>query len=416
MKNQEKSGNDKQQKPLILVFSSLFPSANQPNAGLFIRERMFHVGEVLPIVVVSPVPWFPFQGLIRLLKPHYRPTAAKLENQNGVQVYHPKFFSVPFLFRQFDGLMMALSCYGLLKRLQKEMNYSVIDSHFAFPDGYAATWIAKRLRVPCTITIRGTEVPHSKTNKKRWLITALSRADRIFSVADFLKRHVVSLGVDAEKIVVVGNGVDEKKFYPLEKQDMKKKLDIVNSSPVIVSVGGLVERKGFHLVIQILPELIKNFPNLVYLVVGGASAEGNWESHLKKMVADLNLEKHVKFLGPRPPEELKEILSAADLFVLATRNEGWANVFLEAMACGLPVVTTKVGGNAEVVTHSDLGLLVPYKDELALLAALNSALNKTWDREKIIEYAKQNSWDSRVAVLAKEFLQLCQNQNKAQGS
>lgn len=83
-----------------------------------------------------------------------------------------------------------------------------------------------------------------------------------------------------------------------------------------------------------------------------------------------------------PPDQLKIPLSAADLFVLATRNEGWANVFLEAMACGLPVVTTDVGGNAEVVCRSELGKLVPFNDQQALCQAIANALEVNWDREK----------------------------------
>jgi teichuronic acid biosynthesis glycosyltransferase TuaC len=96
------------------------------------------------------------------------------------------------------------------------------------------------------------------------------------------------------------------------------------------------------------------------------------------------------------------------VFVLATRNEGWANVFLEAMACGLPVVTTDVGGNAEVVCRPELGLLVPFGDGAALTAALNRALAHEWNRTAILEYARANQWDRRVAQLLRAFEALMQ--------
>jgi len=96
------------------------------------------------------------------------------------------------------------------------------------------------------------------------------------------------------------------------------------------------------------------------------------------------------------------VLSAADLFVLATRNEGWANVFLEASACGLPIVTTTVGGNAEVVEQGKTGLLVPFGDPPALAEAISGALRRDWDRMAIRAFAQRNSWDTRVGTLVAE--------------
>jgi teichuronic acid biosynthesis glycosyltransferase TuaC len=118
------------------------------------------------------------------------------------------------------------------------------------------------------------------------------------------------------------------------------------------------------------------------------------------------VEEHVRFLGPMAPEQLKLPLSAADVFVLATANEGWANVFLEAMACGLPVVTTDVGGNREVVCRQELGTIVPFGDAKALAAALEQALERCWDRQAIIAYARENSWDKRIDKLVERFCQL----------
>jgi glycosyltransferase involved in cell wall biosynthesis len=182
-----------------------------------------------------------------------------------------------------------------------------------------------------------------------------------------------------------------------------------DDAKVIVSVGGLVDRKGFHRVIEILPELIKHYPNLVYLIVGGESAEGNIRARLETQVKTLRLENHVRFLGAYPSEQLKIPLSAADCFVLATANEGWANVFLEAMACGLPVITTDVGGNKEVINDASLGTVVPFGNAPALLTALIDALAVSWDTQAIIRYAQANSWQTRVELLVNEFQQIAQS-------
>jgi glycosyltransferase involved in cell wall biosynthesis len=120
-------------------------------------------------------------------------------------------------------------------------------------------------------------------------------------------------------------------------------------------------------------------------------------------VRQQGLDQHVRFLGPIAPDGLRVPLSAADVFVLATRYEGWANVFLEAMGCGLPVVTTRVGGNAEVVSRPELGMLVPFGDAQALRDAIDQALATPWDRAEIRRYAAENTWDRRIDVLLQTF-------------
>lgn len=390
--------------PSVLVIATLFPSAKRPVAGLFIRERMFRVGERMPLCVVSPQPWFPLQGLIRRFRPNYRPPLPRHEVQQGVDVWFPRFLSLPGVARWLDGFFIALACLPLLRRLRRERGINLLDAHFAYPEGYAATLLGRWFGLPVTITLRGTEVPLARDPARcRRMLRALVAATRIFSVSDSLKRHVVGLGADADNIRVVGNGVDSHKFFPIDRRQARAALGLPAEAKVLVSVGGLVERKGFHRVIELLPELLQRFPDLHYLVIGGACAEGDLTQFLHEMVARLGLRERVHFLGSMPPAELHRPLSAADVFVLATANEGWANVFLEAMACGLPVITTDVGGNREVVCDDYLGAITPFGDATALREALAVALGRDWDRERIIAYAQENSWDTRVDVLEQAF-------------
>ena len=391
-------------KPYIVVFTTLFPNTVQPSAGIFIRERMFRVAKELPLMVVAPTPWFPFQGLIRIFHPHFRPAPPYREVQDGIEVLHPRFFSIPGLFKSLDGIFLALSTFFLMRRLHQKHNFNVIDSHFAYPDGYAASLLGKWLKIPVTITLRGTEIRHSNNPQLRpLLVRAMHHAARVFSVSDSLRRHVITLGIPDNKLHVVGNGVDTTKFNPVPRLEARARLGININAPVLISVGGLVERKGFHRVIDCLPELKICFPELIYLIVGGACAEGNIRTQLEQQVMKLGLQHTVHFLGAIPPDKLKWPLSAADIFVLATSNEGWANVFLEAMACGLPVVSTNVGGNAEVVCKPELGTIVPFGQQNELKDAIATALTKNWDRNTIISFARANSWDSRVTILTEEF-------------
>src|SRR5574340_1725259 len=162
----------------LVVFSSLFPSVARPAAGLFIRERMFRVAQHRPLVVVSPQPWFPGQSLIHRLRPGYRPPASALEMQQGVRVYHPRFLAMPGLMRRFDGLSMALGSFLLLRRLRAE-GARLIDAHFTFPDGEAATRLGRWLGLPVTITLRGTEVPHSRDPALRPRLGRASCRERV---------------------------------------------------------------------------------------------------------------------------------------------------------------------------------------------------------------------------------------------
>ncbi|MDP2028639.1 MAG: glycosyltransferase [Thiobacillus sp.] len=390
----------------LVVFSALFPSAVRPGAGLFIRERMFRVAQQRPLAVVSPQPWFPGQALIRRWRPGYRPHAPALEIQQGIRVYHPRFLSLPGVLRGLDGWSMACCSFWLLRRL-KQQGARLIDAHFAYPDGEAATRLGHWLGLPVTITLRGTEVPHSRNPALRpRLARTLRRATRVFAVSDSLRRLALELGTPAERTEVVGNGVDLARFYPLDRAQARDRFGLPADAQVLISVGGLVERKGMHRVIDCLPALLERHPQLHYLIVGNGGPEGDMRAELDAQVTRLGLAGRVHFLGALPSDELKWPLSASDVFVLATRNEGWANVFLEAMACGLPVVSTDVGGNAEVVCRGELGSIVPFGDSAALTAALDAALGKSWDRAAILAYAEANQWDKRVAQLLRAFAPL----------
>lgn len=391
----------------VVVFSTLFPNAAAPHAGLFIRERMFRVAQWLPLTVVAPVPWFPFQFLVRRWRPNFRPSVQHREQQSGIDVLHCRFLSFPGIFKRLDGVLLALGSLPTLWRLKRKGRLDVIDAHFGYPDGHAATLLGRWLGVPVTVTLRGTEVRHAATPAiAPRLRRALGRAERIFSVSTSLSELALGLGVAPDKVRVVGNGVDTARFYPLPQSQARAALRIPADAKVLISVGGLTERKGFHRVIELLPELRERFPGLIYLVVGGASAEGDWRARLERMACERGVASIVRFLGVVEPDALRLPLSAADVFVLATRNEGWANVFLEAMACGVPVVTTDVGGNREVVCRPELGTIVPFGDRAALLVALSAALGRRWDHEALVAYARDNEWSKRVAELVEEFMAL----------
>lgn len=391
-------------EPQVVVLSSLFPNSMQPNAGLFVRERMFRVGQRMPVAIVSPKPWFPLQSLLRLLRPGFRPGAPAFEKQQGNDCWFPRFLCVPGLLKRFDGLFMAIGAYPRLRQLKRAGRLDILDAHFAYPDGYAACLLGCWLDVPVTITLRGTETRQARDPVlRRRLQSALSKADRVFAVSESLRQIALELGTPAAQTAVIGNGVDINRFFMIPRDKARQALGLPLDAPVLITVGGLVERKGFHRVMACLPTLKQQFPGIRYLVVGGPSPEGDWTQRLQAQSRSLALTDCVHFLGHVPPDQLRNVLSAANVFVLSTRNEGWANVLLEAMACGLPVITTDVGGNREVVNSMELGRVLPFDDGERLTAAIAHALHHPWDRDRIRRYAEENTWEPRVEVLAARF-------------
>lgn len=327
----------------------------------------------------------------------------------NLRTAHVPFYYVPGMLKSLDGFFLYLSVVKTVQRLRRRFPFNLIDAHFAYPDGFAAVLLARHFSVPVTITLRGTinRLIHYQARRHavRW---ALSQADRIFSVSRYLAVLAQSLSIPSEKFVVVPNGVDCEKFRPHDRHLSRQALGIGHDRKVLISVGALAERKGHHRVVEVLPALVKRFPNLLYVVVGGPGVEGDTTLLMMKAVRRWGLEHHVRLVGEVAHELLPRYLSAADVFVLPTRFEGWANVFLEAMACGLPVVTTDVCGNSEVV-QKDMRILVPFGDAHALQSALHEALLRTWNRDAIVGYAKSYTWDKAAQRVFDEWQRVLGN-------
>ena len=395
--------------PRLLVFCSLFPSAAQPQAGLFIRERMFRVGKRVPIVVVAPQPWFPAQTLIRWLRPHFRPMASTYEVMDGIAIHRPRFVCIPGIFKWTDGLFMALSTFLAMRCIAREHRANIIDAHFGYPDGYAAVLLGRWLRLPVVLTLRGKEEGQSRSDVAAALKRAIVGADQVITVSAALQALAIEQGADPARVQVIGNGVDLARFTAVSRLDARLQLGLPAEAEVLVSVGTLSEDKGFHRVIECMPGLLATHPALHLMIVGGAGPAGDMRAELKRMVRTLDLGDRVHFLGSVPPDRVNVALSAADVFVLATSYEGWANVFLEAMACGLPVVTTDVGGNSQVVNDPSLGRLVPFGDTNRLREAIDEALHTPWSHASIRAYAELNSWDRRMQPLLNSYHELLSN-------
>ena len=222
---------------------------------------------------------------------------------------------------------------------------------------------------------------------RRWIRWAIGRAQGLVAVCAALARVFEELGADPGRVRVLRNGVDLKLFRPLDRASLRAAFGL--AGPVLLTVGQLVERKGVHLVIDALAEL----PGHTLLVAG----DGPERAALAERARRLGLEGRVRFLGEIPHERLADLYNAADCLVLASSREGWANVLLEAMACGTPVVATAVWGTPEVVAAPEAGRLVAERSAPALAAAIRDLLAAAPPRASTRAYAERFGWEPTTA-------------------
>src|SRR3954447_10697713 len=372
----------------VLLFSMVFPNAAQPHYGVFVRERMRGLPADVEVRVVAPTPWFP---LVAGLRPGLRPAVPREEVQAGVPVLHPRFLSFPGFLKCLDGLLMFLCALPTVIRLRRDFRFGLIDAHFVYPEGLAAGLLGLFLRVPVTITLRGMLpllVPFRL--RRPQLRFALKRAARVIAVSESLKRDAVALGVPEDKVRVIENGIDPRVFRPIDRVEARRSLGLPKYGPLLVSVGTLAPRKGFHLVLEAMARLKRRWPTLRFAVIGGDGPEGAMGAELRQLAAKMKIDGRVIFPGPREREELAVWYSAANLFVLATAHEGCPNVVLEALACGTPVLATPVGDIPELVPPQ-AGLLVERNAE-SIAAGLDAALKRAWDRDAIAALLAGRSW------------------------
>ncbi|MCI0655312.1 MAG: glycosyltransferase family 4 protein [Methylococcaceae bacterium] len=391
----------------ILTFSTLYPNNVQKGHGIFVEQRLRHLLKLggVECRVVAPVPWFPssarrFGRYALFSKIHSR------EERFGIPIDHPRYPVIPKIGMTIAPLLLAIFAYPAVSRLLSGgYEFDLIDAHYYYPDGVAAVMLAKWLNKPVVITARGTDInlipdyilPH------RMILWAAGKADRSITVCQALKDEMIRLGADADKIHVFRNGVDLECFQPLDYVSIRKKLGI--NRPTLLSVGHLVERKGHHLVIEALRDL----PEYQLLIAG----DGEELRNLENLVREIDVADRVIFLGALSHAQLVEYYSAVDSLVLASSREGWANVLLESMACGTPVVATRIWGTPEVVTRPEAGILIDDRSGGAIAAGVRQLMMNPPSRTMTRKYAENFAWESSVRAVEETFRAVLEKRNSS---
>jgi glycosyltransferase involved in cell wall biosynthesis len=373
----------------ILTFTSLFPNPAQPNLGIFVHQRTLALAAIPGnhVEVIAPLSWSPPVGSGE--KGRLARAVPAVEKIGGITVYHPRYPLVPKISMPVHGWLMFQGALGLVQRLQRESPFDCIDAHYVYPDGKAALLLGKKLGLPVIVSARGSDInlfPSFRLIRPQIRHTLREAAGRI-AVSVALKQAMLEVAGANCDIRVIGNGVDAGRFFPVDRREARQRLQIPLDAQVIVSVAALLPVKGHDRLLRAFGALGGKFPDLhLYFVGEGASC-----AQLQALAASLNLQGVVHFAGSCPNERLRDWYSAADISCLASSREGWPNVVLESLACGTPVVATRVWGTPEILTSPVLGLLVD-QSEADIATGLEAALKRDWDREALVRHARTREW------------------------
>jgi len=274
----------------------------------------------------------------------------------------------------------------------------VVDAQFFYPDGPAAACLAAELGLPLSIKARGADIHYwgRRLGCRDQVMKAAEQAAGLLAVSASLARDMAAMGMPAGRIAVHYTGCDQDRFHPIERGAAKAALGV--AGPLVVSLGSLIPRKGHALVIKAMAAL----PGVTLLVVGGGPDEGR----LARQIRRLGLQERVRLLGSQPHDRLPAILAAADVMALASESEGLANAWVEALACGTPVVTPDVDGASEAIDRPAAGRLLRERTPEAIAAAIRAILADPPSQAAVRASAERFTWDRNAAQLAEHLRKL----------
>jgi glycosyltransferase involved in cell wall biosynthesis len=332
----------------VLSIATLFPDAARANFGLFVEKslRALAAQPGIELTIVAPVGLPPFP-----LSLHRRYRALRglprAEQWNGVTVLRPRFTLIPRYGVRFNPAQIAR---GVLAAV-RDRKFDVVDAQFFYPDGPAAMRVAHALGLPFSAKARGADISHFGHGPatRSQVIEAGARAAGLLAVSEAMRGDMAAIGIDPQKVAVHYTGIDTARFHPGDRAAARAALGM-GDAPALLTVGALIARKGQALVIAALPAL----PGAHYWLAGA----GEEEARYRTLARELGVETRVHFFGPVANADLPQLYRAADAVVMPSASEGLANAWVEALACGTPIVISDAGGAAELVTSPLAGRIV----------------------------------------------------------
>jgi len=382
----------------ILVHSHMFPNPVLPINGIFVYDFCTYLSRAgHKVFVVSPVPfvppfisrksdWYRYHQVPRVLPLH------KLE------VFYPRFFSIPKLkFFFVRGDLMWASAFSFYERFLRRVKIDLIHAHVVLPDGVVASYLSKIHGIPFGVTIHGADllksIPRSRLNYYR-IRHVLKQASFVGVVSHKLRSLLdqYNLTPCIKRLEVIYNGVN----IPSLRANVQWR-DNNPKAIRMLSVGRVIEQKGYKTVLQALPILKRRFPDLYYYIIGS----GEDRDYFHDLAKSLGVDGFTFFLGALPREIALNYVRDCDLFVLPSKNEAFGIVYLEAMYFGKVVVGSRNEGIAEIIRHGVNGYLVDPDDVSDFVNVVHKILSRKTATAHIKANAKKTvlekfTWEENV--------------------
>jgi glycosyltransferase involved in cell wall biosynthesis len=380
----------------VLSVATLFPNPVRPGFGIFVGNQMRAVVQRggVDLTVISPIGMPPWP--LSLKDPYARLRAIPADTDAvGLPVRYPRFTVIPKLGGDSNPRRIARAVLPIASKLHCEQPFDLVDAQFFFPDGPAAAIIAHALGLPLTIKSRGADIHYwgARPKARAQMLAAADQSAGLLAVSQALRDDMIAMGMPSDRIAVHYTGLDHARFQPIDRcaaRASMTELGIAAGGPLLVTAGALIARKGQGLVVEALASL----PG-AHLALAGA---GEDEAKLRAQARHLGLDERVHFLGQVSHDVLPRLMAAADVMVLPSASEGLANVWVEGLACGTPIVIPDIGGAREVVRSSTAGRLVE-RNPAAIAAALRDILNAPPPQAEVAANAERFSWDRNAETL-----------------
>lgn len=375
------------EKKTILIVTRWFPTPVEPIRCVFTKKMIdaqSSLSDGSNYILIVPIPYYP-RWIPKLVNNKYFQFSRlpSKENHQNYQVHHPRYLKLPFKwYQRFEWIHYYFCVKNFIEN--KQIKFNIIHSHGLYPCGYVSAKLSKYFNISFVQHLHDSEINIAKKWMKDYYNYIIETARSLIAVSKKQKNIILNNfgNYSSKKIKIIYNGVDLKQFKHNKGYSLSHNYDKVN----IVSVGNLIKGKRFDLLIRAISKL-NNQKIKYYLTIIGDGLE---KKSLLNLTNNLNAKSYIKLIGPVVNEKLNIELSKHDIFSLTTREETFGIVFLEAMACGLPVVAPRIKPLTEFIDE-DAGVFFTKYTIESIAKAIQVAEKRSWDIKKVIQNAEKYS-------------------------
>lgn len=387
----------------ITLLTTSFPRYQDDSAGVFVYKFASHLSASnCSVNVVAPhdinvqqqdnpktltVNYFKYFYPAKYQSFAYKGGMANRIKGNWLRILQLPFFMISFFLKAF--------------RISKKSD--VIHSYWSVA-GLIALIIKFIRPTPIVMNIWGSDILFTQIPVVSYFYKLfLRQANAIVCESQHFKKQLIGFGVPEEIISIIGNGINYNIFKPGDKIYCRRILGLPKEKLIVLAVGNLIEQKGYQFLIEAIPDVITNHPNLHFIFVG----IGEYRKYLENQITKLNILNNIQFVGQQDVSQMPNWLNSADIFVHPSLSEGTPNSVIEAMACKLPVIATSVGDIPNVIEDGENGFLVPPRDFSQLASKLNRLIESKNLREQFGQNGLQmvqsrfGSWETQTELLRK---------------